>query len=117
MLLSLPVFLVPHVCPTGRILGPVFPVVVPRCLAHLVLQTRSAMMSLPFLVSMSLPSFDLQPMLQLPHLPTADDEVPFLCITHHPALVSCDSDDKDLILRLRLSHLLPLPLFDTLSGG
>jgi hypothetical protein len=56
----------------SQLLGPAFPVVVPRCLACLVVLTRSAMMRFPFLIYMSFP----------PPKPSAlsavnsDDEVP-----------------------------------------
>jgi hypothetical protein len=57
-------------CSPSRLLGPAFPVAVSRCLAFLVLPTRSAMMRFPFLVCMSLPPLSLFPMLLLPCLPT-----------------------------------------------
>jgi hypothetical protein len=49
----------PRFSPPGRLLGPAFSVVVPRCPLYLVLQTRSAMMRFPFLVCMSRPPLSL----------------------------------------------------------
>jgi hypothetical protein len=49
----------------GRFLGPAFPVVVPRCLACLLLPTRAAMIRFPFLVCISHPPLGLLPVLLL----------------------------------------------------
>jgi hypothetical protein len=54
--------------PLSRFPGPAFPVVVPRCLACLVLPTRSGMMRFPFPVCLSPPPLCLLPVLLLPHL-------------------------------------------------
>jgi hypothetical protein len=66
----LPFWVLP-LCPPDCFLGPAFPVVVPRCLACLLLSTRSTMMSFTFLVCVSFPPFSLLPLLlMLPRLPT-----------------------------------------------
>jgi hypothetical protein len=54
----------------GSFLGPAFPVAVPRCLACLLLPTRTAMIRLPFLVCMLHPPLGLLPVLLLPCLLT-----------------------------------------------
>jgi hypothetical protein len=74
-------------CPPSSFLGPAFPVVAPRCLACLVLPTRSAMMRFPFLVCMSLPPLGLLPVLLLPRLPTEMMKLPIPHFSHRTALV------------------------------
>jgi hypothetical protein len=56
-------------CPPGRFLGSAFPAVAPRCIAFLVLPTRSAMMRFPFLVCITSPPRP-SAVLLLPCLPT-----------------------------------------------
>jgi hypothetical protein len=56
----------------GKVLSPLA-----RCLVYLVLPTRSALMSFPFLVCMSLAPLCILPMLLLPRLPTEGITFPF----------------------------------------
>jgi hypothetical protein len=63
----------PAYVPPRRLVGPVFPVVVPKCLACLVLLTRSVMMRFPFLICVSLPPLSLL----LPRLLTVMTKLPF----------------------------------------
>jgi hypothetical protein len=70
-------FRVPSLCPPNRLLGPAFPVVVPRFLACLILPTRSSMTRFPFLVCMPLPPLSVLPVLLLPRLPTVMMKFPF----------------------------------------
>jgi hypothetical protein len=60
----------PPLSPLSHFLGPLFPVVVPRCLAWLMLPTRSSIMRFPFLVCVSPPCLGLLPVLLLPPLLT-----------------------------------------------
>jgi hypothetical protein len=106
----------PLLLPRPRVFFWVFP----RCLASLVLPTRSAMMRFTFLVCMSLPPLDLLPVLLLPRLPTVTmktkkkqistrkawtNEVPISRFSHCPARVSCYGDGGAAHLRPSLSHL------------
>jgi hypothetical protein len=77
--LSLPPSWVLPLCQPSRFPGPAFPVVVPRCLACLVLPTRSPMMGFPFLVGMSLSPHGLLLVMLLPHLPTVMMKFPCHC--------------------------------------
>jgi hypothetical protein len=74
-------------CSPGCFLSSAFSAGVPRCIACLVLPTRSAMNRFPFLVCMSLPRLHLLPVLLLPHLLTVMAKVPFCVSPPCPALV------------------------------
>jgi hypothetical protein len=97
--LSLPSSWVPRFCPPSLFLGPAFPVGVPRCLACLVLQTRSAMMRFPFLVCMSRPPPQPSAHAAAPSLADRDDEVPIPLFSHRTTLVSCYGDAEVPLLR------------------
>jgi hypothetical protein len=98
--LVLPSSWVPPLRPTGCYLGPASPVVVPRCLAYLVLQIGSAMARLQHVPPPPRPSANAEAALPA----DSDDEVLSPRGTHHPPLASFDGDDALLSLS-RLSRL------------
>jgi hypothetical protein len=83
--LSLPSSWVPRLCPPSRLIGPAVFVVVHRCLACLVLPTRSAMTRFAFLVCMALVPLSPLPMLLLPRSPTVMTKFSFR--TSHTVLL------------------------------
>jgi hypothetical protein len=94
-------FWVLHAQPQERCPRPTLTVAVHRCLACLVLRTRSVMMRSPFFVYMSHPPDNLLLMLRPPRLQIVMMKFP--CCVFHPALVLCDSDDEVLLPRPLLS--------------
>jgi hypothetical protein len=86
--LPLPPSWVPQLCAPSSLLGPAAFVAVHRCLACLVLMTRSAMTRFPFLAFMSLSPLSLLPMLLLPHLLTVMMKLSFH-ISHTALLWLC----------------------------
>jgi hypothetical protein len=103
--LSLPASQVLPLCSSGHFLGPAFPVVAPRCLACLVLMTRSAMTRFPFLVCMSLPPISLLPVLLLPRLLTAMMMFPFRVLTLSSSGFVIVVYAEVPLLRQNVSHL------------
>jgi hypothetical protein len=72
--MSLPSSWISRSCHPSCLLGPAFPLVVPRCLE---LPNRSALMRFPFLICMPLPPLSLLPTLLLPRLLTVMMKFPF----------------------------------------